>query len=250
MPAITLPIGISFFTFHAISYVVDVARRDAVAQKGPIEAALYLLFFPQLIAGPIIRYREIADQLPARAVRIDDHTITVVAPDRPGVFSRVAGVLALNGLDVLEAAAASENGMALSQFTVASSFGSTIDWDRVEADLERSLAGRLALSARLAERAKAYARPGAPPRAPEVRFDNEATHRATIIEVHATDGIGVLNRITRALAELDLDIRTAKVQTLGDEVVDAFYVLDADGEKITDPDHQSEVRRALLFALR
>ena len=72
VPAITLPIGISFFTFHAISYVVDVARRDAVAQKGPIEAALYLLFFPQLIAGPIIRYREIADQLPARAVRIDD----------------------------------------------------------------------------------------------------------------------------------------------------------------------------------
>ena len=72
VPAITLPIGISFFTFHAISYVVDVARRDAVAQKGPIEAALYLLFFPQLIAGPIIRYREIADQLPARTVRVDD----------------------------------------------------------------------------------------------------------------------------------------------------------------------------------
>ena len=72
VPAITLPIGISFFTFHAISYVVDVARRDAVAQKGPIEAALYLLFFPQLIAGPIIRYREIAAQLPARTVGLDD----------------------------------------------------------------------------------------------------------------------------------------------------------------------------------
>jgi [protein-PII] uridylyltransferase len=83
-----------------------------------------------------------------------------------------------------------------------------------------------------------------------VRFDNDATHRATVIEVHATDGIGVLNRITRALAELDLDIRTAKVQTLGDEVVDAFYVLDAEGAKITDPDHQGEVRRSVLHALR
>jgi alginate O-acetyltransferase complex protein AlgI len=72
VPAITLPIGISFFTFHAISYVVDVARRDAVAQKGPVEAALYLLFFPQLIAGPIIRYREIAEQLPVRTVGVDD----------------------------------------------------------------------------------------------------------------------------------------------------------------------------------
>ena len=65
VPAIVLPIGISFFTFHAISYVVDVYRRDAVAQKGPVEAALYLLLFPQLIAGPIVRYRDIAAQLAA-----------------------------------------------------------------------------------------------------------------------------------------------------------------------------------------
>ena len=72
VPAVTLPIGISFFTFHAISYVMDVARKDAVAQKRPMEAALYLLFFPQLIAGPIIRYREIADQLAVRTVRLDD----------------------------------------------------------------------------------------------------------------------------------------------------------------------------------
>jgi len=63
VPRILLPIGISFFTFHAISYVVDVYRRDASAQKSPVHAALYLLLFPQLIAGPIIRYRQIADQL-------------------------------------------------------------------------------------------------------------------------------------------------------------------------------------------
>ena len=71
VPAIVLPIGISFFTFHAISYVVDVYRRDAVAQKGPVEAALYLLLFPQLIAGPIVRYRDIATQLTARVVDLD-----------------------------------------------------------------------------------------------------------------------------------------------------------------------------------
>ena len=185
-----------------------------------------------------------------RVVQIDDDIVTVIAPDRPGVFSRVAGVLALNGLDVLEAAAASEHGMALSRFTVESSFGPAANWDRVRADLDRSLDGRLALSARLADRAKAYARPGGRTSTPEVRFDNEATHKATVIEVHAADGVGVLNRITHALAELDLDIRTAKVQTLGHEVVDAFYVLDAAGAKITDPGHQAEVRRAVLFALK
>jgi alginate O-acetyltransferase complex protein AlgI len=72
VPRVVLPIGISFFTFHAISYIVDVYRRDAIAQKSPVHAALYLLLFPQLIAGPIIRYRDIADQLARRTVRLDD----------------------------------------------------------------------------------------------------------------------------------------------------------------------------------
>jgi alginate O-acetyltransferase complex protein AlgI len=72
VPRVLLPIGISFFSFHAISYVVDVYRRDATAQKSPVHAALYLLLFPQLIAGPIIRYRDIADQLARRIVTMDD----------------------------------------------------------------------------------------------------------------------------------------------------------------------------------
>jgi alginate O-acetyltransferase complex protein AlgI len=72
VPRVLLPIGISFFTFHAISYVVDVYRRDATAQKSPVHAALYLLLFPQLIAGPIIRYRDLADQLARRVVTLDD----------------------------------------------------------------------------------------------------------------------------------------------------------------------------------
>lgn len=72
MPRVLLPIGISFFTFHAISYVVDVYRQEATAQKHPVDAALYLLLFPQLIAGPIIRYHEIAAQLTHRSAGLDD----------------------------------------------------------------------------------------------------------------------------------------------------------------------------------
>ncbi len=72
LPHLLLPIGISFFTFHAISYVVDVYRRDASAQKRPVEAALYLLVFPQLIAGPIVRYRQIATQLTERVTTTPD----------------------------------------------------------------------------------------------------------------------------------------------------------------------------------
>jgi alginate O-acetyltransferase complex protein AlgI len=71
-PHVVLPIGISFYSFHAISYVVDVYRGDATAQKSPVHAALYLLLFPQLIAGPIVRYRDLADQLARRTVGMDD----------------------------------------------------------------------------------------------------------------------------------------------------------------------------------
>ncbi len=66
-----LPLGISFFTFHSLSYIIDVYRRDAVAQKNPVRFALYISFFPQLIAGPIIRYHDIYRQLGARTVTLD-----------------------------------------------------------------------------------------------------------------------------------------------------------------------------------
>ena len=68
-----LPIGISFYTFHNISYVVDVYRGERPALRRPVSYATYISMFPQLIAGPIVRYREIADQLPQqRTHRLDD----------------------------------------------------------------------------------------------------------------------------------------------------------------------------------
>jgi alginate O-acetyltransferase complex protein AlgI len=61
-----LPLGISFFTFQALSYVIDVARRDVRVQRNLRDFALYLALFPQLIAGPIVRYRDVAEQIVAR----------------------------------------------------------------------------------------------------------------------------------------------------------------------------------------
>ena len=63
VPKLLLPLGISFFTFHKISYKVDVYRGTAEARKAPLDLALYILLFPQLIAGPIVRYYEIAGEL-------------------------------------------------------------------------------------------------------------------------------------------------------------------------------------------
>lgn len=66
-----LPIGISFFTFQALSYVLDVHRQDARAQHNPLRLALYVALFPQLIAGPIVRYQHIEDQISARKTSVE-----------------------------------------------------------------------------------------------------------------------------------------------------------------------------------
>lgn len=63
---IVLPIGISFYTFQALSYVIDVYRRDIPVQKDPFYLALYISFFPQLIAGPIVKYHDIEGQIAER----------------------------------------------------------------------------------------------------------------------------------------------------------------------------------------
>ena len=72
VPDVTLPIGISFFTFQAMSYVIDVYRGHGKVQKNPLQVGLYISLFPQLIAGPIVRYETIADQIENRVENLAD----------------------------------------------------------------------------------------------------------------------------------------------------------------------------------
>ncbi|MBS0209812.1 MAG: MBOAT family protein [Planctomycetes bacterium] len=67
---VVMPIGISFYTFQAMSYVIDVYRGETRAQKNPIVMALYIALFPQLIAGPIVRYVDVAAQMAQRRVTL------------------------------------------------------------------------------------------------------------------------------------------------------------------------------------
>src|SRR5207237_3550621 len=131
-------------------------------------------------------------------------------------------------------AATSEDRIAVEWFRTEAAFGGEPGREALEADLAAAVAGRLPLEARLAERVRTYAsrRTAAHRRAaPRVLVDNDASARATLVEVRAPDGIAVLYRITRALADLGLDVRHAKVATLGAEVVDPFYVVDTAGAK-------------------
>ena len=74
VPVIALPIGISFFTFQAFSYVLDVNRGVGEVQKNPLYVGLYIAFFPQLIAGPIVRYETVAQEINHRKETLDDFT--------------------------------------------------------------------------------------------------------------------------------------------------------------------------------
>lgn len=78
MKPIALPIGISFYTFHAISYLIDIYRRNAKPSRRLVEYSLYIMLFPQLVAGPIIRYKDIHTQLGQRAATLDDITTGIV----------------------------------------------------------------------------------------------------------------------------------------------------------------------------
>ena len=117
-------------------------------------------------------------------------------------------------------------------------------------DLRRALDGELDLSTLLASREAAYApRLGLPAAPPTVRLLDDASASATVVEVRANDGLGVLHRITAALAACGLDVRTAHISTLGADVVDAFYVVGPGGGPLSDPVLRAQVTRAVLAAL-
>ena len=71
VPQIVLPIGISFYVFQSMSYIIDVYRNDAPVQKNPVTFGTYVTLFPQLIAGPIVRYADVAQQMSSRKESVD-----------------------------------------------------------------------------------------------------------------------------------------------------------------------------------
>ncbi len=77
IPEIVLPIGISFYTFQALSYCIDVYRDRTIAQKNVWNLMLYISFFPQLIAGPIVKYHDIEKQLSSRHITIEDTAVGI-----------------------------------------------------------------------------------------------------------------------------------------------------------------------------
>ncbi|HUV11482.1 MAG TPA: ACT domain-containing protein [Acidimicrobiia bacterium] len=177
----------------------------------------------------------------------------VVAPDRQGLLATVAGVLALHGFDVRGASLyGAPDGMALEVYWGVDEFGRLDPAGRaaVERDVEAALDGRLSLKERLGERFARYRRAaGAHDSSVQISFDLEASTTATVVEVHAPDDVGLLARVAAVFADLELDVSAALVSTLGERVVDVFYVRDVHGAKPTAPLALERLRATLMARL-
>ena len=192
-----------------------------------------------------------ADGGPAATVRGSE--VTVVAPGRPDLLWRAAGVLASHRLAVRSANATSVGDTAVTVFDVEPEYGEPPDATLVAADLRRMLQGRLDVSERLERRVRAAAPRPATGRAampaPRVTLVDDASETATVVEVRAHDAPGLLWRVGRALGECGLDVRAARVETLGAEVVDVFYVTDSGGEPLAGAGLRRVTVTAVLAAL-
>jgi [protein-PII] uridylyltransferase len=156
------------------------------------------------------------------------------------MLATVAKTLAVLGFDIASASGYSHHeGIAIEVFTGTDRFGRLEGADarqRATAMLADALAGSLDLDQKLADRARRYRAPAGAGSERDVRVlvDLEASGFATVVEVHAPDDVGLLARVAEVFADLELDVSQAIVSTVGDRVVDVFYLRDAYGQKITD----------------
>jgi len=206
--------------------IADLVRRAGAAMGGN----------RVVVPPPLDDERRALAERGELAVVVRPEEVVIAAPDASGTLYRSVGVLALHALDIREASILTHAGMAVNRFVVEPRFGRMPDPTRVRSDLARALKGELGLAAKLAEKERTYSRrrPGAAHRRPSVHWFDDATD-ATVVEFRGEDEIGLLCRITAALEQAGLDVRSARVSSVAGVVVDAFYVTDADGKPIEPP---------------
>jgi len=216
----------------------------------------YLLYTP---GKDILRHTELYQRLGKAPFVLEAQTlpgtnyrtVAVCAKDRPGLFSKISGVLTLNNLDILDAQIYTwRNRIALDIFMVKAPPDTLFEeeaWTRVRKDLHAALNGDLALDTVLDEKLRAYqsAIKSTASRPDKIVVDNKGSDFFTIIEVYTYDFPGLLYRITDALFRCDLDVWVAKIATKVDQVLDVFYVRDLDGQKVTDPKSVATIKETI-----
>ncbi|MGE5505976.1 MAG: [protein-PII] uridylyltransferase [Actinomycetota bacterium] len=181
--------------------------------------------------------------------------VTLYTGDHPGLFSQIAGAMAVSGANIVDAKIITlTNGMALDSFWVQDSGGGAFDSGpklaKLSAAIEQVLSGRMRLDRELAARkGKLPSRAHVFKVPPRVIVDNKASSTHTLLEVNGRDRPGLLYDITAAMTNLGLQISSAHISTYGERVVDVFYVKDVFGLKVQHDRKLDQVRAGLMKAL-
>ncbi len=179
--------------------------------------------------------------------------ITVIAADHPGLFYRIAGGIHLAGANIIDARIhTARTGWAVDNFLVQDPLGGAFkeasQLARIKTSIGDALANRIDLTPRLAQRPLPRSRSKAFDVQPRMVFDNNASNRFTVIEVHARDRSALLNRLARALFEDGLIVHSAHITNYGERASDTFYVTDLTGGKVTAAARLGRLQSALIDA--
>jgi len=179
--------------------------------------------------------------------------VTLCTKDRYGLFSKIAGSMFINRLNILEAQIHTwSNGTALDTFHVEDATG---DAERrllqFKKDLDNILSSAVSFKDLLSQRKESNGiqKKVIPRVHPEVRINNQDSDFYTIIEVSGEDRLGILYEITKALTDHGCDIHFARISTLGNRIVDVFYVQDTLGEKVEGKEKEDHLKQTLLKQL-
>jgi len=210
-------------------------------------------------ASDVIRHMDMAGRLDKDPVQVELtrgrhwYELTVVTPDRPFLFARMAGALAAWGMNIVKAAAFSNSaGVVVDTFFFTDRFQTLElnlpEWERFKAsihdvvmdkaDLDRMLRDRLRSEKNTAPKVKVETK---------VEVDDTCSAHSTLVEVIAQDQLGLLYRVSSQLSRQNCNIEIAVIETEGQMAIDAFYL--TSGGKKLDPPHQQRVRDALLAEL-
>jgi [protein-PII] uridylyltransferase len=235
-------------------------ERRIVTQLVPFMSPRYLLYTSSTEIPSHIKLYQALGHRPyvwhiEPCATSDTRTITICAKDRPGLLSKIAGVLTLNNINILDVRIFTwRNNIALDIFEVEAPPDQLFEqehWDRAAGHLEAALDGSLDVGRKLKSKQERHRsiRPKTKSRPQHVLVDNESSSFFTIIEVTAWDFPGLLFKITDALFQCRLDIWIAKSAIRIDQVVDVFYVRSFDGEKVDDPEQERHIQATIEAVL-
>ncbi len=234
---------------------------DLRVDIGTLGADYILSFSPENIAKHVLTQRDNYQLLRQRSLIVAEETedawqLLIMTVDRPGLLAKICGVMALNSLTVVRAQIFTwDDGTVVDVIDVRSTDGLSFaekDWISLNAQLDLAIEHRMGLSHRLYRKlSSSYNRRAQAigDIASKVVIDNKSSENYSVIEVYAADLPGQLYHITQAMADFGLNIHKAYIATEVEQLIDVFYVLDSQDQKLVDEDFRQEVTQGILHSI-